>query len=141
MADRSGEETSKNGETRQIREQLLSTKVEVTLRQLLQFAPNVKGYIRNYMDKTIVAGYENSEPGWKEKLPGIVKEGQLSAATAVDQQLPMITVQLGKNTITRVLLDGGSRINIMSEELRKKLGLPKPSPAPYTLRMAVAPLP
>ena len=136
VADRSGEETSKNGETRQIGEQLLSTKVEVTLRQLLQFAPDVKGYIRNYMDKTIAAGYENSEPGRKQKLPGTVKEGQLSAAIAVDQQLPLITIQLGKNNITRVLLDGGSGINIMSEELRKKLGLPKPSPAPYNLRMA-----
>ena len=62
VADRSGEETLKNGETRQIGEQLLSTKVEVTLRQLLQFAPDVKGYIRNYMDKTIAAGYENSKP-------------------------------------------------------------------------------
>ena len=135
-ADQPSEETSKNGETRQIGEQLLSTKVELTLQQLLQFAPDVKGYIRNYMDKTIAAGYENLEPGRKEKLPGKVKEGQLSAAIAVDQQLPLITVQLGKNNITKVLLDGGSGINIMSEELQKKLGLSKPSPAPYNLRMS-----
>ena len=60
----------------------------------------------------------------------------MNAAIAVDQQLPLIIVQLGKNNITKVLLDGGSGINIMSEELRKKLGLPKPSPAPYNLRMA-----
>ena len=64
----------------------------------------------------------------------------MSAAIAVDQQLPLIMVQLGKNNITRVLLDGGSGINIMSEELRKKLGLPKPSPALYNLKMADQPI-
>ena len=52
----------------------MSTKVELTLRQLLQFAPDVKGYIRNYIDKTITVGCENSEPGQKEKLPRRDKE-------------------------------------------------------------------
>jgi hypothetical protein len=35
-----------------------------------------------------------------------------------------------------VLLDGGSRINIIIEYLRLKLGLPKPKPTPYNLKMA-----
>jgi hypothetical protein len=34
-----------------------------------------------------------------------------------------------------VLLDGGSRINIIIEQLRIRLGLPKLKPAPYNLRM------
>jgi hypothetical protein len=34
-----------------------------------------------------------------------------------------------------VLLDGGSRINIIIEELRLRLGLPKPKLAPYNSRM------
>ena len=107
MTGQQSEETSKKGETSQIGEQLLSTKVELTLRQLLQFALDIKGYIRNYIDKTTAAGCDSSELGPKEKLPRGVKEGHLSAAIAVDQQLPLIMVQLGKNNITRVLADRG----------------------------------
>jgi hypothetical protein len=35
-----------------------------------------------------------------------------------------------------VLLDGGSRVNIITEQLKLRLGLPKPKPAPYNLRKA-----
>jgi hypothetical protein len=35
-----------------------------------------------------------------------------------------------------VLLDGGSGINIITKQLRLKLGLPKPKHAPYNMRMA-----
>ncbi len=34
-----------------------------------------------------------------------------------------------------MLLDGGSKINIVTEQLRLKLGLPKLKPAPYNLKM------
>jgi len=47
-----------------------------------------------------------------------------------------IQVQIGKNTIEDVLLDGGSGVNIITKQLRFRLGLPKPKPAPYNLRMA-----
>jgi hypothetical protein len=47
----------------------------------------------------------------------------------------VIQVQIGKNTIEDVLLDGGSRVNIVTEQLRLRLGLPKPKLAPYNLRM------
>jgi hypothetical protein len=48
----------------------------------------------------------------------------------------VIQVQIGKNTIEDVLLDGGSRVNIVTEQLRLRLGLPKPKLAPHNLRMA-----
>jgi hypothetical protein len=35
-----------------------------------------------------------------------------------------------------VLLDGGSKVNIIIEHLKLRLGLPKPKLAPYNLRMA-----
>jgi hypothetical protein len=38
--------------------------------------------------------------------------------------------------IKDVLLDGGFRINIFTEQLKLRLGLPKPKHAPYNLRMA-----
>jgi hypothetical protein len=47
----------------------------------------------------------------------------------------VIQVQIGKNTIKDVLLDGGSGINIIIKQLRLKLGLPKLKLAPYNLRM------
>jgi hypothetical protein len=47
-----------------------------------------------------------------------------------------IQVQIGKNTIKDVLLDGGSGVNIITKQLRLRLGLPKLKPAPYNLKMA-----
>jgi hypothetical protein len=35
-----------------------------------------------------------------------------------------------------VLLDGGFGGNIITKQLKLRLGLPKPKPAPYNLRMA-----
>jgi hypothetical protein len=49
--------------------------------------------------------------------------------------MAIIQVQIGKNTIEDVLLDGGSRINIITKKLRFRLGLPKPKHAPYNMRM------
>jgi hypothetical protein len=49
--------------------------------------------------------------------------------------MAVIQVQIGKNTIKDVLLDGGFGINIVIEQLKLRLGLPKPKPAPYNLRM------
>jgi hypothetical protein len=44
-------------------------------------------------------------------------------------------VQIGKNTIEDVLLDGGSRVNIIIKQLILRLVLPKPKPTPYNLKM------
>jgi hypothetical protein len=49
--------------------------------------------------------------------------------------MTIIQVQIGKNIIEDVLADGGSGINIMIEQLRLRLGLPKLKLAPYNLRM------
>jgi hypothetical protein len=50
--------------------------------------------------------------------------------------MAVIQVQIGNNTIKDVLLDGGSGVNIITKQLRLRLGLPKPKLAPYNLRMA-----
>jgi hypothetical protein len=42
---------------------------------------------------------------------------------------------VGKNTIEDVLLHGGLGVNITTNFFCNKLGLPKPKPAPYNLRM------
>ncbi len=48
----------------------------------------------------------------------------------------IIQVQIDKNTIDDVLLDEGFRVNIIIEQLRARLGLPKPKLALYNLWMA-----
>ncbi len=35
-----------------------------------------------------------------------------------------------------MLLNRGSKVNIIKKQLKLKLGLPKPKPAPYNLKMA-----
>ncbi len=58
------------------------------------------------------------------------------AAVAIDIHITIIQVQIRKNTIEDVLLDGGFGVNIITKQLRLRLGLPKPKLAPYNLRMA-----
>ncbi len=58
----------------------------------------------------------------------------ITAAT-IDNHMVVIQVQIGKNTIEDVLLDGGSRVNIITKHFRLKLGLLKPKHAPYNVKM------
>jgi hypothetical protein len=39
--------------------------------------------------------------------------------------------------VDNVLLDGGSKVNVITNELRQKLGLPPPQPTPFNLQMAI----
>jgi hypothetical protein len=56
----------------------------------------------------------------------------IAGTVDVDKGLPVIAVQVGKETLENVLLDGGSGMNLITEEERIWLGLPDP----YQLRMA-----
>jgi hypothetical protein len=47
----------------------------------------------------------------------------------------VIQIQIRKNTMEDVLLDGGFGINIIIKQLRLSLGLPKLKPTPYNLRI------
>jgi hypothetical protein len=57
-------------------------------------------------------------------------------AIKVNNQMVVIQVQMGKNIVEDVLIDGGASVNIITENLRTKLGLPKPKLVPYHLKMA-----
>jgi hypothetical protein len=50
--------------------------------------------------------------------------------------MAIIPIHVRKNLVEDMLLDGGSGINIIIEDIWKKLGLSTPRLAPYTLRMA-----
>jgi len=59
-----------------------------------------------------------------------------SIVIEVDNQMVIIQVQVGKNIIEDFLLDGKASVNIITQNLRIELGLPKPKPTPYHLIMA-----
>jgi hypothetical protein len=48
----------------------------------------------------------------------------------------VIQVQVGKNIVDDVLIYGGASVNIIINNLKTKLGLRKPRPTPYHLKMA-----
>ncbi len=58
-----------------------------------------------------------------------------TATMEVDNQMAVIQVQVGKNIVEDVLLDGGANVNIIIEKFKTKLGLPKPRFVPYHLKM------
>jgi hypothetical protein len=54
----------------------------------------------------------------------------------INNQMAVIQIQVGKNIVEDVLLDGGTNVNIKTKNIRTKLSLPKPRLIPYHLRMA-----
>jgi hypothetical protein len=53
----------------------------------------------------------------------------------VDNQMAVIQVQGEKNIVEDVLIDGEASVNIITKNLKTKLGLPKPRPISSHLRM------
>jgi len=49
--------------------------------------------------------------------------------------MAIIHIQVGKNIVDNVFIDGRVNVNIIIENLIIKFGLPKPILAPYHLRM------
>jgi hypothetical protein len=90
----------------------------MNLGQLLRIIPNIKCYIFNSLPS-------------KPTLPK-----PTIASIAIDHQMAVIHVQVGKNLIEDVLLDGGYGVIIITKKLRVQLGLSKQKPTPYNLHMA-----
>ncbi len=78
----------------------METKYKLNLGQLLWTNPNIKCCIFNPIPS-------------KLSLPEPV-----DASIAIDHQMAIIQVRVGKNFIETVFLDGGSRVNIIMEKLR-----------------------
>ncbi len=57
------------------------------------------------------------------------------AFALIGHQMAIIDVQIYKNIIHDILLNRGSRVNIIIEKLKACLGLLKPQLAPYNLWM------
>ncbi len=102
-------------------------KTSCTLKQLFKF----KRYLWQKLkpEKTQILSKATTNKQVNSSIP---KVG--TTIVAIDNHM-VIQVQIGKNTIEDVLLDGGFGVNIITLQLRLRLGLPKPKLAPYHLRM------
>jgi hypothetical protein len=59
------------------------------------------------------------------------KNSVIAGIVDMDKGLPVIAIHMGKETIENVLLDGGSRMNLITEEEVIWLGMQTPLPAPF----------
>ena len=95
------------------------------MRDLFSLSPSLTEFVRS---RLIEAVTQPSRTPTTEEL--------IAATEAIDKHMPVISISIGKNIVDDVLLGGGSGVNVITEEERCKLGLPKPSPAPFNLKMA-----
>ncbi len=108
---------------RNINIQVLETKYVINLEQLLKIMPDIKHYI--FKSVKFIQSIQ-LEP---------IQPKRTCAIMAIDHQMAMIQVQIGKKFIDDVLIDGGFGINIMIKNTKIQLGLSKPNLAPYNLLM------
>jgi len=109
---------------------MLEISCNLNFEQLFKIARELKRY---FWQKLKLEKTQNlSKTTTKNKL---VLQGRI-VVVIIDNHMAIIQIQIGKNTIEDVLLDGGFRINIITKQLRLRLGLPKPKHVPYNMRMA-----
>ena len=96
------------------------TNVTITLSKLLKLSPELQKYLQ------------------QANLPETTDDPTVIEvnATTLDPDAAVIHLQLGHHELTNVLVDGRSGVNVMSDHLRRHLGLPQPKTAKFILRMA-----
>jgi len=68
-----------------------------------------------------------------EKATTFVVPDISTIVVAIDNHMVVIQVHIDKNIIDDVFLDGGSKLNIITKQLRTRLRLPKPKLVFYNL--------
>ena len=119
-------ETLKTTElSHRVLESIQNHKLQVTMRDLISLSLSLTEFVRSQLTEAVT---QPSRAPTTEEL--------IAATEAIDKHMPEISICIGKNIVDVVLLDGGSGVNVITEEERHKLGLPKPSLAPFNLKMA-----
>ena len=106
-------------------ESIQNHKLQVTIQDLFSLSPSLREFVRSRLTEAVPQ--PSRSPTTKELIV---------ATETIDKQMPVISISIGKNIVDDVLLDGGLGVNVITEEERRKLRLPKPSPAPFNLKMA-----
>ncbi len=117
----------------EIGKQMLERNYILNLGQLFKIAPKLKRYLWQKLKPKKI---QNVSKATTQKQIGYLVPKVRTIVVAIYNHMTIIQVHIGKNTIDDVLLDGGFRVNIITEQLKLKLGLPKPKLAPYNIRMA-----
>ncbi len=104
---------------RNINTQVLEIEYVINLGKFLKIVPDIKWSIF----KSI-------------KFIQLIQPKLAYAIVAIDHQMVVIQVQVGKNFIDDVLIDGGFRINIIIKNLKIQLNMSIPNLTLYNLRMA-----
>ncbi len=115
-----------------IGKQMLETSYTLNLGQLLKVALELKRYL---WQKLKLEKIQNVSRATTYKQVGSLVLELGITIVAIDNHMVVIQVHIGKNTIEDVLLDGGFGINIITKQLKLRLGLLKPKPTPYNLRI------
>jgi hypothetical protein len=91
---------------------MLETSYILNLGQSLKIAPELQRYLwlKLKLEKTQNVCKTTTKKQVGSSLP---KVGTI--VVAIDKHMVVIQVQIGKNTIEDVLLDGGSRVNIITK--------------------------
>ena len=108
-----------------ILESIQNHKLQVTMQEMFSLSRSLTEFVRSRL--TEVVARPSRTPTTKELI---------AATEAIDKHMPVISICIGKNVVDDVLLDGGSGVKVITKEERRRLGLPKPSPAPFNLKMA-----
>ena len=95
------------------------------MRDLFSLSPSLTKFVRSRLTEVVT---QPSRTSTTEEL--------IATTEAIDEHMPVISICIGKNIVHDVLLDGGLGVNVITEEERRRLGLPKPSRAPFNLKMA-----
>ena len=119
-------ETPKTTElSHRVLESIQNHKLQVIMRDMFSLSPSLTEFVCSRLTEVVTPPSRTS-----------TTEELIAATEAIDKHMPVISICIGKNIVDDVLLDGGSGVNVITEEERCRLGLPKPSPAPFNLKMA-----
>jgi hypothetical protein len=103
---------------------MMETTYTLRLSQLLNIAPNLKKYMWQKLkpEKPYITTKVISQPSVATVIETRFEVDITSLN--VDNRMTVIQVQVGKNTIEDVLLNGRVSVNIITKNLRTKLGYP-----------------
>ena len=106
-------------------ESIQNHKLQVTMQDLFSLSPSLTEFVRSRLTEVVTP---------PSRTP--TTEELIAAIEAIDKHMLVISIYIGKNIVDDALLDDGSEVNVITEEERYRLGLPKPSLAPFNLKMA-----
>jgi hypothetical protein len=102
---------------------VINSKMEVKLGQLLNICPQ----LRKIMTKSLLKMEEAQIADVCKVTTTKIKD--------FDEAILIVQIHVGKFGRLYALLEGGSGVNIISKSLKKKLGLKKPKPIPFIVRV------